>query len=169
MYVPLRVDPFLYQILPKNETHFYTRATKFIKMSHYFSKLLSFQAKFRNYCIRLMKLGLFSCQFKKILKYDACLYQFLHWIGVIIISEGWFWDLCISAARPQIDHCTKTPLPMIMMKETHYIKNLDTDILSTCSIRLISLISMLWYSLRVETETKKTTKTKQTNREKQLL
>ena len=39
--VPLRlekVDPFLYQILPKNETHFYTKATNFkqnlLKMPH---------------------------------------------------------------------------------------------------------------------------------------
>ena len=67
-----KVDPFLYQILPKNETHFYTRATNFkqklLKISHYFPKLLSFQANFGNFGIRLMKLGLFLRQFEKILK-----------------------------------------------------------------------------------------------------
>ena len=73
--VPLRlesIDPFLYQILPKNETHFYTRATNFkqnlLKISHYFPKLFRFQANFGNFGIRLMKLGLFSSQFLKILK-----------------------------------------------------------------------------------------------------
>ena len=67
MPLRLKVDPFLYQILLKNETHFYTRATNFkqnlLKMSHFFQKLLSFQANFGNFGIRLMKLGLFSCQF----------------------------------------------------------------------------------------------------------
>ena len=37
-------------------------------MSLYFPKLLSFQANFENFGIKLMKLGLFSPQFKKILK-----------------------------------------------------------------------------------------------------
>ena len=37
-------------------------------MSHYFPKLLSFQANFRNFGIRLMKLGLFLFQFRKLLK-----------------------------------------------------------------------------------------------------
>ena len=37
-------------------------------MSHYFPKLLSFEANFGNFGIRLMKLGLFLHQFKKILK-----------------------------------------------------------------------------------------------------
>ena len=50
-------DPFLY------------KATNFkqnlLHMSHYFPKLFSFQG---NFGIRLMKLGLFLCQFKKILK-----------------------------------------------------------------------------------------------------
>ena len=68
----LKSDPFLYQILPKNETHFYTKATNFkqnlLQMSHYFPKLFSFQANFGNFGIRLMKLCLFLCQFKKILK-----------------------------------------------------------------------------------------------------
>ena len=42
---------------------FYTRATNFkqnlLKISHYFPKLLGFQANFRNFGIRLMKLGPF--------------------------------------------------------------------------------------------------------------
>ena len=67
-----KVDPFLYQILQKNDNHFYTRATNFkqnlLEMSHYFLKLLSFQANLGNFGIRLMKLDLFSHQFKKILK-----------------------------------------------------------------------------------------------------
>ena len=63
-----KVDPFLYQILLKNETHFYTRATNFmqnlLKISHYFPKLLwNFQANFINFCIRVMKLGLFLHKF----------------------------------------------------------------------------------------------------------
>ena len=37
-------------------------------MSHYFPKLSSFQGNFGNFGIKLMKLGLFSCQLKKILK-----------------------------------------------------------------------------------------------------
>ena len=40
--VPLsleKVDPFSYQILQKNETHFYTRATKFTKNFTLFSKI----------------------------------------------------------------------------------------------------------------------------------
>ena len=65
----LKSRPIICQILPKNETHFHTRATNFkLKMSHYVPKLLSFQANFWNFGIRLMKLGLFLCQFKKILK-----------------------------------------------------------------------------------------------------
>ena len=64
----LKSRPILYQILPKNETHFYTRATNFkqklLKFSHYFS----FQANFRNFGIRLLKLGIFLTQFQKILK-----------------------------------------------------------------------------------------------------
>ena len=51
---------------------FYTEATNFKqnlpKISHYFPKLLSFQANLGNFGIRLMKLGLFSRQFWKILK-----------------------------------------------------------------------------------------------------
>ena len=70
------MDPFLYQILPKKFRPFLyqeiTRATNFkqnlLKVSHYFPKLLSFQANFGNFGIRLMKLDLFSHQFKKILK-----------------------------------------------------------------------------------------------------
>ena len=62
-----KVDPFLYQILLKNETHINTRATNltqnFPTISHHFPKLLSFQANFGNFGIRLMKLVLFLRQF----------------------------------------------------------------------------------------------------------
>ena len=51
---------------------FYTRALNFKqnlpKISHYLPKLLSFQANLGNVGIVLMKLGLFSVQFLKILK-----------------------------------------------------------------------------------------------------
>ena len=58
-----KIDPFLYQMLPKNETHFYTEPqilNKIYLKFHIFPKLLSFQ---RNFDIRLMKLDLFSRQF----------------------------------------------------------------------------------------------------------
>ena len=103
---------FLYQILSKNETHFYTRATNskqnLLKMSHYFPKLLSFQANFGNFGIRLMKLGLFSCQFKKILKIWPMFVPVLALNkGTLLYQEA---DLRpISAARPRIDLCTKNP------------------------------------------------------------
>ena len=45
-----------------------------LKILHYFPKLLSFQANFRNFCIRLMKLGLFSRKFQKILKNMSHIY-----------------------------------------------------------------------------------------------
>ena len=75
----------------KSRTHFYTKfcwkmKSIFIpephilskKISHYFPKLLSFQANLRNFGIRLMKLGpFFPANFRKFWKYD---HQFLHWI-----------------------------------------------------------------------------------------
>ena len=107
-----KVDPFLYQIFPKDETHFYTKATNFkqnlLKISHYFPKLLSFQANFRNFGIRLMKLGLFSRQFRKFWKYDHVYTSFLQWIR----GQHYTRRLIlrpISAACPRIDLCTKTP------------------------------------------------------------
>ena len=59
MPLRLKVDPFSYQILLNNETHFYTTGTNLLKNSHYFPKLLSFQANFRNFWYQIMKLGLF--------------------------------------------------------------------------------------------------------------
>ena len=53
-------DPFLYQSQKFKQN--------FLKISHYFPKLLSFQAKFGYFGIRFMKLGLFLRQFQKILK-----------------------------------------------------------------------------------------------------
>ena len=107
-----KVDPFLYQILPKNETHFYTRAINFmqnlLKMSHYFPKLLKLSSKFGNFGIRLMKLGLFLHHFQKILKIRPCLYQFLHWIRGHRYTRRLILRP-ISAARPWIDLCTKKP------------------------------------------------------------
>ena len=80
----LKSRPILYQILQKNETHFYTRATNskqnLLKNSHYFSKLLSFQANFWNFGIRLMKLDLLSHQFLKFLKIWPIFIPVLHWI-----------------------------------------------------------------------------------------
>ena len=55
-----------------------------------------------------MKLSLFSCQFKKFWKYDPCLYQFLHWIRGHRYTRRLILRP-ISAARPQIDLCTKNP------------------------------------------------------------
>ena len=57
-----KVDPFLYQILPENETHFYTR-TKHFKQN--LLKIVKLSSKFQKFGIRLMKLGLFSRQFSK--------------------------------------------------------------------------------------------------------
>ena len=63
----VKIRPILYQLLLKNETHFYTRAKNFkqnlLKISHYFPKLLSFQANSGNFGIILKKLGLFLHQF----------------------------------------------------------------------------------------------------------
>ena len=63
---------FIPNFAEKWKPFLYTRATNFkqnlLEMSHHFPKLWSFQANFGNFGIRLMKLDLFSCQFKKILK-----------------------------------------------------------------------------------------------------
>ena len=68
----LKSRPIFIPNFAKKWDLFYTRATNLkqnlLKMSHYFAKLLSFQANFGNVGIRLMKLGLFLRQFKKILK-----------------------------------------------------------------------------------------------------
>ena len=87
-----------------------------LNMSYHFPKLLSFQANFRNFGIRLMKSGLFSRQFKKIWKYYPCLYQFLHWIRGHRYTRRLILRP-ISAARPRIDLCTKNlPPPRYIFK-----------------------------------------------------
>ena len=56
-----------------------------------------------------MKLGLFSCQFrKKKWKCDPCLHQFLHWIRGHRYTRRLILRP-ISAKSPRIDLCTKTP------------------------------------------------------------
>ena len=78
-------------------------------MSHYFPKLLSFQAHFGNFGSRLMKFGLyFRANLRKFWKYDPCLYQFLHWIRGHRYTRRLILRP-ISAARPRIDLCTKNP------------------------------------------------------------
>ena len=56
-----KVDPFLYQILTKNETHFFTRATNLkqnlLKISHFFPKLLSFQGNSGNFLYQIDEIG----------------------------------------------------------------------------------------------------------------
>ena len=82
-------------------------------MSHYFPKLLSFQANFGNFGTRFTKLGLFWCQFKKILKIWPMfrpLYQFLNWIRGHCYTRRLILRP-ISAARPRIYLCTKNPPP----------------------------------------------------------
>ena len=136
-------------MLSKNETHFYNRATYFqenlLKMWHYFPKWLSFQANFINYGIRLMKLDLFLRQFKKSLKmWHKSIPVFALNKRVIIIPGGWFWDPCISAARPRIDLCTmKSPPPAIDHDErnTLYLSKIKTLIFfQHVQLGLISLI-----------------------------
>ena len=113
--------PFLYQILPENETHFYTRATNFKqnlpKVSHYFPKLVSFQANLGNFCVRLMKLGLFSRQFLKI--WPMFIPVFALNKGVIVIPGCWFWDP-FQRQVPRIDLCTKKPPPNMRKNERKY-------------------------------------------------
>ena len=74
-------------------------------MSHLFSKIFKLKS---NFGIRLMKLGLFLRQFKKILK--ICLYQFLLWVRGHRYTRRLILRP-ISAARPRIDLCTKNPPP----------------------------------------------------------
>ena len=109
----LKNRPIFYQILPKHETHFFTRATNFKqnlqKISHYFPKLLSFQANFRNLVSDWWNWAYFRANFRKFLKYDPCLYQFLHWI---LRSHRYTRRLIlrpISAAHPRINLFTKKP------------------------------------------------------------
>ena len=80
----------------------------YLKISHYFPKFLSFQASFRNFGIRLMKLGLSSCQFKIILKIWPMFIQFLQWIRGHRYTRRLILRP-ISVAHPWIDICTKNP------------------------------------------------------------
>ena len=99
-------DPFLYQ------SHKFRQ--NLLRVSHYFPKLLSFQANFGNFGIRLMELGLFfpyfRANFGRFWKYDPCLYQLLHWIRGHRYTRRLILQP-ISAARPRIDLCTKNPPP----------------------------------------------------------
>ena len=78
-------------------------------MSLYFPKLLSFQPNFGNFGIRLMRFGLFSCQFKTILKKRPM------FIPVFALRGHRYTRRLIlrpiSAVRPWIDLCTKNPPP----------------------------------------------------------
>ena len=82
-------------------------------MSLYFPKLLSFQANFGNFGIRLMKLGLFSRQFKNLKIWPMFIPVFALNKGSSLYQE---FDLGpISAARPRIDLCTKNPPPGVLL------------------------------------------------------
>ena len=108
-----KVDPFLYQILTKNEIHFYTNATNFkqmlLKISHYFPKLLSFQA-----ILFFLKFwwnwAYFHANFRKFWNYDPYLYQFWHWIKGHRYTRRLILGP-ISAAPPWIDLHTNPPPP----------------------------------------------------------
>ena len=107
-------------------------------MSHYFQKLLSFQATFGNYGIRFLR------PFKKILKIWPM------FIPVFALIRGHhytrslrlIWDPCISAVRPRIDLCTKNP-PANDHDErnTLYLSKIETLIFfQHVQLDLISLI-----------------------------
>ena len=58
----LKVDPFLYQILPKNEIHFYTRAKNFkqnwLKMFILlFSKIVKLSSKVQEFWYHIDEIG----------------------------------------------------------------------------------------------------------------
>ena len=58
----LKVDTFLYQILPKNEIHFYTRAKNFkqnwLKMfTLLFSKIVKLSSKVREFWYHIDEIG----------------------------------------------------------------------------------------------------------------
>ena len=94
-----KVDPFLYQILPENETHFYTRATNvnqnLLKISHYFPKLLSFKlsSKFQKFWYQIDEIGpIFAPILEKFENMTHVYTSFCTEKGVIFIPGGWFWD-----------------------------------------------------------------------------
>ena len=58
-----------------------------LNISHYFPKLLSFQANFRNFNIRLFELGL-TPVLEQFEKHDTCLYSFCTEKRVIVIPGG---------------------------------------------------------------------------------
>ena len=105
-------------------------------MSHYFPKLLSFQANFGNFGVRLMKLGLFLSQFKKILKiWPMFIPVFAQNKGSSLYQEADFEtqiEIEISAARPRIDLCTKNPpggLKAVKMRSIKRFGRIKTRIL----------------------------------------
>ena len=109
----LKSRPIFMPNLAEKWDPFFTRATNFkqnvLKMSHYFPKLLSFQANFGNFSIRLMKFGLCLHQFNKILKIWP---MFIPVFALSIRGHRYTRRLIlrpISAARPRIDLCTKNP------------------------------------------------------------
>ena len=132
----LKSRPIFIQILPKNETHFYTRVTNFkqnlLKMSPHFPKLLSFQANFKKAFKQISKILVsdwwnwaYVCtNLRKFWKYGPSLYQFLHWVRGHRYTKRLILRP-ISAARPRIDLCTKNPPPGIF-----------------CSLRLVYFVSM---------------------------
>ena len=105
---------FIPNFAEKWDPYLYTTATNFkqnlLKMSHYFPKLFVFQANFGNFGIRLMKLGLFSRQFKKILKiWPMFIPDFALNKGSSLYQEADF-DIHFSGTS-RIDLCTKNPPP----------------------------------------------------------
>ena len=105
----------------KKYTHFYTKFCRNLKwdqflkpgatnceqnlstISHYFSKLLSFQANFGNFCLKLMKLGLFTTDFESMTR---VLPVFALTKRSLLYQESDF-VTHLSAARHRKDFCTK--------------------------------------------------------------
>ena len=98
------------------------RATNFkqnlLKMSHFFPKLLSFQANIGNLVLDWWNWAYFGANLRKFWKYDPCLYQFLHWIRGHRYTRRLILRP-ISTARPRIDLCTKNPpVPIVLHVHT---------------------------------------------------
>ena len=103
---------FISNFTKKNETHFLYQSHKFKQnlpqISHYFPKLVSFQANLGNLVSDWWNWAYLRDNFRKFWKYDPCLYQFLHWIRGHHYTRRLILRP-ISAARPRTDPYTKNP------------------------------------------------------------
>ena len=88
-----KVDPFLYKILPENETHFDTRDTNFkqnlLKNFALFSKIVKLSSKFRKFWYQIDEIAPIS---ENVENMTHVYTSFCTEWGVTVIPGGWFCD-----------------------------------------------------------------------------